>query len=101
MTYPNFVAIAALKLHAREDDEEGKRGEVDDAFGLFVSANGQGREERITLGHLKRVAALLKEEVDEAVLKDMILEANGGAGVGKGVGKEEFEGVMRRAGVWR
>ncbi|RKU42469.1 hypothetical protein DL546_004897 [Coniochaeta pulveracea] len=101
VTYPNFVAIAALKLHAREDDEEGKRGEVDDAFGLFVSANGQGREERITLGHLKRVAALLKEEVDEAVLKDMILEANGGAGVGKGVGKEEFEGVMRRAGVWR
>lgn len=101
VTYPNFVAIAALKMHAREDDEEGKKGEVDDAFGLFVGGNGEGREERITLGHLKRVAALLKEEVDEAVLKDMILEANGGAGIGKGVGREEFEGVMRRAGVWR
>jgi hydroxyacylglutathione hydrolase len=100
VTYPNFVAIAALKMHAREDDEDGKRGEVDDAFGLFVGGS-EGREERITLGHLKRVAALLKEEVDEAVLKDMILEANGGAGVGKGVGREEFEGVMRRAGVWR
>lgn len=44
---------------------------------------------------------MLKEDVDENVLRDMILEANGGAGVGKGVEKEEFEGVMRRANVWR
>ena len=50
---------------------------------------------------LKRVARMLKEDVDENVLRDMILEANGGAGVGKGVEKEEFEGVMRRANVWR
>jgi len=50
---------------------------------------------------LKRVAKLLKEDVSEEVLKDMILEANGGAGVGRGVGKEEFEGVLRRAGIWR
>ncbi|KAL2266379.1 hypothetical protein VTJ83DRAFT_5731 [Remersonia thermophila] len=84
---------------------------------------------RITLADLKRVAALLrldqasKEEdgkghryqegrnkkagdldgvvVTEEVLRDMILEANGGAGVGKGVTKEEFDRVMRRAGVWR
>lgn len=39
--------------------------------------------------------------VTEEVLRDMILEANGGAGVGAGVGKGEFDGVMRRAGVWR
>jgi len=31
----------------------------------------------------------------------MILEANGGKGVGRGVEKGEFEGIMRRAGVWR
>jgi hydroxyacylglutathione hydrolase len=44
---------------------------------------------------------VLKEEVDEDVLKDMILEANGGAGVARGVREEEFDGVMRSAGVWR
>jgi len=31
----------------------------------------------------------------------MILEANGGGGVGKGVDKGEFEAVLRRAGVWK
>lgn len=97
-TYPSFVAICALKLHSR--DREDVQGEVDDAFRLFTGA-ADGTDGRITLAHLKRVAAVLKEEVDEAVLRDMILEANGGAGVGTGVGREEFEGVMRRAGVWR
>ncbi|KAB5563200.1 Las1-like protein [Coniochaeta sp. 2T2.1] len=96
-TYPSFVAICALKLHAR--DREDVQEEVDDAFKLFTGAEGEGG--KITLAHLKRVAAVLKEEVDEGVLRDMILEANGGAGVGVGVGREEFEGVMRRAGVWR
>lgn len=60
-----------------------------------------GAEGPITLAHLRRVAAVLKEEVDEDVLKDMILEANGGAGVARGVREEEFDGVMRSAGVWR
>lgn len=50
---------------------------------------------------LKRVAKALKEEINEEVLKDMILEANGGVGVKQGVNKDEFEGIMRRAGVWR
>jgi hypothetical protein len=50
---------------------------------------------------LKRVARALKEDVDEEVLRDMILEANGGAGVGRGVERNEFEAVLRRAGVWR
>jgi hydroxyacylglutathione hydrolase len=39
--------------------------------------------------------------VDEQLLKDMILEANGGAGVSVGVGRDEFDLLMRRAGVWR
>lgn len=47
------------------------------------------------------MARSLKEDVNEDLLRDMILEANGGAGVGKGVEKDEFENVLRRAGVWR
>ncbi len=58
-------------------------------------------EEKITLATLKRVAKALKEDVEDELLRDMILEANGGAGVGRGVEKDEFEAVMRRAGVWR
>ena len=50
---------------------------------------------------LKGVAKALKEDVDEDVLRDMIIEANGGAGVGMGVERDEFESVLRRAGVWR
>lgn len=100
--------------------------EVDEAFALFVGRSveeierlyndneededeedeytqEQGKEKPvITLAHLKRVATILKEEsVTEELLRDMILEANGGGGVGKGVRREEFDGVMRRAGVWR
>jgi hypothetical protein len=44
---------------------------------------------------------LLKEDVSDDLLRDMILEANGGAGVGEGVERDEFEGIMRRAGAWR
>lgn len=47
------------------------------------------------------MAAVLKEDVDEEVLKDMILEANGGTGVVRGVKMDEFDDVMQRAGVWR
>ena len=54
----------------------------------------------ITLAHLRRVAKELREDVDERVLRDMIVEANGGQGISNGVGMEEFEGVMRRAGVF-
>ena len=94
--YSNFVGICGLKL-SQKGGEGVSEKEVEDAFRLFAS----GGEETITLAMLKRVARLLKEDVDEQVLKDMVLEANGGAGVGKGVARDEFEGVMRRAGVWR
>ena len=50
--------------------------------------------------HLKRVARELKEDISDEMLRGMILEANGGAGVNKGVGLDDFEGVMRRAGVF-
>ncbi|KAK1237676.1 hypothetical protein MKX07_006804 [Trichoderma sp. CBMAI-0711] len=102
-TFEPFFAICALKFHARDRDgyddrdSEAHRRELAEAFQLFTN----GAEGPITLAHLRRVAAVLKEDVDEELLKDMILEANGGAGVARGVGMEEFDGVMRSAGVWR
>ena len=95
-TYPHFLAIAALKLQDRSEDSI--REEVETAFRLFTGKSG---EDRITIATLRRVARELKENVDEQVLKDMIMEANSGEGVGKGVGMTEFEGVMRRAGMFR
>lgn len=110
-TYPSFVAICALKLHARDQTSEAHLREVDEAFALFTTgvspATGAAAPshipspESITMAHLRRVAATLKEDVPDEVLRDMILEANGGAGVAKGVEKDEFEAVLRRAGVWR
>ncbi|KAG7101616.1 Caltractin like protein [Verticillium longisporum] len=96
--YDEFLAVAALKLHARADDDGARAAEVDEAFRLFAGGRSEGV---ITLGDLKRVAAVLKEDVDEAVLRDMVLEANAGAGVQVGVGRAEFEEVMRRAGAWK
>ena len=90
------MAIAALKLHNRS--EESRKDEVETAFRLFTRGSGQAK---ITMGMLKRIARELKEDVSDQVLKDMILEANGGSGVNSGVALQDFEGVMRRAGVFR
>lgn len=67
------------------------------AYQLFTKGTDGGP---ITMAHLRRVARELREEVSEDMLRNMILEANGGAGISKGVRVEEFEGVMRRAGVF-
>jgi hydroxyacylglutathione hydrolase len=83
-------------MHAGKHDTEAREREVEEAYCLFTN----GTEGPITVRDLKRVAKALGEEVGEEALKDMILEANGGAGVSRGVGREEFEEVMRRAGVW-
>ncbi|KAI0167100.1 calmodulin [Hypoxylon sp. FL1284] len=100
--YEPFVAICALKAHASRDAGGPGADEVDEAFRLFTGAgSGDDNEGPLTLAHLKRVAMTLKQDVDDQLLKDMILEANGGAGVGKGVGRAEFEDVMRRAGAWK
>ncbi|KAK1494667.1 calmodulin [Colletotrichum cuscutae] len=112
VAYEPFFAVCALKYHQREErgGGEARRREVEEAFGLFTgagagggsSASGSaGPRDVITIADLKRVAAVLREDVKDEVLRDMILEANGGAGVGKGVRRDEFEEVMRRAGVWR
>lgn len=87
-----------------EDDEyheerENNEEEVRAAYKLFT----HGGAGPITLAHLRRVAKELREDVPDEVLRDMILEANGGVkGKGKDVGSvglEEFESVMKRAGL--
>ncbi|KAG5913044.1 hypothetical protein E4U42_001542, partial [Claviceps africana] len=96
-TYEPFFAICALQFHAREenDSEAAHRAQLEEAFRLFTN----NQDGPITLAHLRRVAAVLKEEVDEETLKDMILEANGGGGVSRGVRMDEFDEVMRNAGA--
>jgi hydroxyacylglutathione hydrolase len=59
----------------------------------------------ITMAHLRRVAAVLNEDVSDEVLRDMILEANGGVGVARGVdkgGTRRCSCARRRAriGLW-
>ncbi|KAK3325492.1 ef-hand superfamily Ca2+-modulated protein [Apodospora peruviana] len=101
-TYPTFVAICAIKLQNRDNTSEAHLQELDEAFALFTGGQDGAPAPAITLTHLKRVVAVLKEDdVSVDLLRDMILEANGGAGVGRGVKKDEFDAVMRRAGVWR
>ncbi|KAL4802169.1 hypothetical protein BDV18DRAFT_147635 [Aspergillus unguis] len=92
--YSPFLSVAAAKLRSRSD--EANSAEVDAAFQLFT----RGAEGPITVGHLRRIARELKEDLADGLLRDMILEANGGAGVDKGVSLEEFHEVMSRAGVF-
>jgi Ca2+-binding EF-hand superfamily protein len=97
--YEHFVAIAALKIHARHDDEDDNpdavNEEVAKAYRLFT----KGEDRAVTMADLRRVAKELREEIPENVLKDMVREATGG-GLGP-VEMDDFEGVMRRAGVIR
>lgn len=98
VTYLHFLSYAALHLQTDGDNDEYQSRELQQAYNLFT-ANTAGP---ITLAHLRRIARLLKEDVSEQVLKDMLVEANGESREGwrKGVKIEEFEGVMRRAGVF-
>ena len=93
VSYEPFVAIAALKLHAKHEDPDAMNEEVVAAYQLFT----KGQEREINLNDLRRIARDLREDVPDNVLKDMIREATGG-GMGA-VGVEDFEGVMKRAGV--
>lgn len=102
--YEDFVGVAALQLLARNDAE--LEEEVENAFRLFMEAGEEKgkedkRRERITVNGLRRVAKALGENIKEDVLRDMVMEANGMGpeGIGKGVGREDFEGIMRRIGM--
>lgn len=108
-----FLSYAAIAIHSKDDEDEDNEDEdeedeyhdevtqeqVNAAFKLFT----HGGPGPINLAHLRRVAKELKEDVPDDVLKDMIREANGGVrGKGRdtgGVDIEEFENVLKRAGV--
>lgn len=111
IAWEHFAGYAAVWYHAQQGEEDDERGgvlgegamgrdEVERAFRLFTG----GAMRPIRVADLKRVARELREEVDEEVLWDMVVEANGERrskeGVGKGVEMEDFEQVMRRAGVF-
>ncbi|POS83750.1 hypothetical protein EPUL_005184 [Erysiphe pulchra] len=96
--YERFVAVCALKIESREVNNMDHQREVDEAWGLFVKEG----DDRITLASLREVARSIGEDgISDELLRDMVLEANGGNGLAKGVEKREFEDVMRKAGVWR
>ena len=96
MTYPHFLELCALQLKNKSTETQDE--EVEEAFKLFT----QGTANRpITLTDLRSVAKVLKENVGDDVLKAMVLEANGGQGLGRGVDMERFKEVMVRAGVFQ
>lgn len=106
ISYEDFVAVAALQLLARNDGD--LEEEVETAFRLFMEAGEEkGREdkgrERITVNGLRRIAKALGENIKEDMIRDMVMEANGMGpeGIGKGVGREDFAGIMRRTGMLR
>jgi Ca2+-binding EF-hand superfamily protein len=99
VTYPHLLALCAIQLKSKTD--ETKEEEIETAFNLFHPATGPGAQERvIKMQDLRAVARVLKEEVSDDVLKAMILEANGGKGIGAGVSMEDFKEIMTRAGVF-
>ncbi|CEJ58422.1 Putative EF-hand superfamily Ca2-modulated protein [Penicillium brasilianum] len=96
VAYSAFVTAVAAKLHSQDDDA--RVAEVDTAYQLFT----RGSDGPISLSHLRRIARELKEDsIDDNLLKDMIIEANGGAGLSSGVTLEQFHDVMIRAGVFK
>lgn len=96
VSFEHFLPVAALQLNRAkgDEDEERQQEEVDKAYNLFV----KGQDRPITIADLKRISKELREDVPDNVLKDMIREATGGS-LG-GVSKDDFESVMRRAGVF-
>jgi len=99
VTYPHFLALCAIQLKSKTD--ETKEEEVETAFNLFVPNRGvSSGAQVIRLQDLRAVARALKEDVSDEMLRAMILEANGGQGVGFGVNMEDFKVVMTRTGVF-
>ena len=100
VTYTHFLALCAIQLKSKSD--ETKAEEVETAFNLFTPGPAvAGHDQAIRMHELRAIAKTLKEDVSDDVLKAMILEANGGKGVGRGVNLEDFRAVMTRAGVFQ
>lgn len=87
-------------------DEAQQKEEIDHAFALFTHGRSTSQADGsavITMADLRRVARELREDVDEQTLKAMLEEAGaegGKGGQGMAVGREAFESVMKRAGVF-
>ena len=100
VTYEHLLALCAIQLKSKT--EKTKAEEIEIAFNLFHPGHGAGGlEQAIRLQDLRAVAKVLKEDVSDDVLKAMILEANGGKGIGAGVSMEDFQAIMTRIGVFR
>ncbi|KAK6350093.1 hypothetical protein TWF696_006340 [Orbilia brochopaga] len=90
VTYELFLEVAAMKIRDRD-----KQAEVDKAFQLFTGGDDEGP---ITLQHLRKVATMLGEDVDDKTLRDMLWEASSSSDRTL-VNKRDFEDVMKRAGM--
>lgn len=100
VNYPHLLALCAIQLKSKTD--ETKAEEIEAAFNLFHHGRGAGgQDEVIRLQDLRAVAKTLKEDISDDVLKAMILEANGGRGIGSGVSIEDFQAIMTRAGIFQ
>lgn len=108
VTFEQFFEVSAIyQGQAGDSDAEGSdageneaaahQAEIDEAFKLFTS----GYNRPITVQDLRQVARTLKEDVDESVLRAMILEANGNKGVSSGVSRDDFADVAARSGALR
>lgn len=102
------ITVAHLKRVARElhqldddddnDDDDGDDDKGDDAYNN-TRRRGGGARARGRRAKGKKTAAGVGK-VDDEMLRRMVLEANGNAGVARGVRFEDFKVVMQRAGVF-
>jgi hydroxyacylglutathione hydrolase len=109
VTFSQFFEVSAIYQNQSnesgdssndDDDAAGnaaQQAELDEAFKLFT----KGYSRPITVQDLREIARTLKEDVDESVLRAMVLEANGNKGVSSGVSREDFADVAARAGALR
>lgn len=107
VTFTQFFEVSAIYQNQNESDADASDGDSDgdpaqqaqinEAFELFT----KGKNRIITVQDLREVAKTLKENVDESVLRAMILEANGNKGVSSGVSRDDFADVAARAGALR
>ena len=102
------ITVAHLKrvareLHQLDDDDNYDDDDDDDDNDEHAYNNtrrrGGGASARGRKAKGKKTAAGVGK-VDDEMLRRMVLEANGNAGVARGVRLEDFKAVMQRAGVF-
>ncbi|CAZ85330.1 unnamed protein product [Tuber melanosporum] len=89
VTYERFLPVASLKLKDRDVHQEAEK-----AFQIFTA----GQPGPITMEHLRRVAERLKEDVTDDQLREMLAVACTKE-ISRGVDLNDFQAVMKRAGV--